>query len=182
MEGCCRDREIESFFLQRPVFESTDIHFCLRMSFQVVAGNRGQILAELDAEYAVTAPGEGHRGLARTTTYLQYSPCWSYSGERDNVVEELLRISRTHLVVERGRFVEGRPEPVPVAGQDLELAGVPQQGKPDEQNSGVTRKRDDGIGETGLLDYQRTEPFSCESGDDSRGGTQDCSRLCATSP
>ena len=44
-----------------------------------------------------------------------------YSGERDNVVEEIIRIAGTHFVVERGCFIEGRPEPVPIIGHEPSL-------------------------------------------------------------
>jgi hypothetical protein len=70
-------------------------------------------------------------------------------------LEEIFRIAGTNLVVERGRLIEGRPEPVSFPGHGPALTGVPQRAETDEQDSGVLRERDDEVGETGLLDCER---------------------------
>jgi hypothetical protein len=76
------------------------VHFRPRVRFEVTAGNRGQVLPELDAENPVAAAGEEHRGLTRAAPDLEYPPVRRYPGERDQVVEELFRITGPYLVVE----------------------------------------------------------------------------------
>jgi len=79
----------------------------LRVRFEVAAGDCGQVLPELDAEDPVAAAGEGHDGLARAAPDLEYPSARRYPGERDYVVEEFLRITGPHLLVEQRRLVEG---------------------------------------------------------------------------
>src|SRR5215213_10718766 len=155
VKGGRRNSQIKGSFLQRPFLEGSGTHFCLRIPFQVAASDRGHIFAELDAQDAVAAAGEGHRGLARAAPDLEYPSSCRYSGERDYVVEEIVRVTRTHLVVERRRSIEGRPEPVPILGHGPALTDVPQQAETDEKNDGVFRECDDGVGEPGLLYRER---------------------------
>jgi hypothetical protein len=102
-----RNRQIKGSFSQWQILESSGTRFSSRIPFQVAAGER-------------------HRGLARATPDLEYAPPSLYPGERDDVVEEILRKTRTHLVVERRCLIEGRPEPVPLLGHELALTDVPQ--------------------------------------------------------
>src|SRR5688572_15158368 len=152
VEGGRRDCQIKGSFLQRGLLEGSGTHFCLRIPFQVAAGDRGHIFADLDAQDAVAAAGEGHRGLASAAPDLEYPSSRRYSGERDDVVEEISRIAGTNLVVERRRLIEGRPEPASYPSHKPALTDVPQRAETDEQHSGVLRERDDGVGEPSLLD------------------------------
>ena len=109
MEGGRRDRQIKDFLLQGPLLESSGKHLCLRVSFQVAAGDCGHVFAELDAQDAIAAAGERHRSLAGAAPDLEYPSSCRYPGERDDIVKEILGITGTNLVVERRCFVEGRP-------------------------------------------------------------------------
>jgi len=80
-----------------------------------VPGYRGQVLTELDAQDVVAAAGEGDRGLARAAADLEHAPSGRYARQGDYVVEELLGITRAHLVVEQRRPIEGGPQPVSVS-------------------------------------------------------------------
>jgi len=48
------------------------VHFRPRVRLEVAAGDRGQVLTELDAEYPVAVAREGNRSLARAAPDLEY--------------------------------------------------------------------------------------------------------------
>lgn len=126
-----------------------------RVLLKVSAGDGGQVLAELDTEDTVAAAGHRRRCLARAAADLEYPASGPYSGERDDVFEEVIGIPGTRLVVEHSRLVEGALEPIPVVGHGLALENVPQRAEADEQDDSVFRERDDGIRDPGLLACQR---------------------------
>jgi hypothetical protein len=94
-----------------PLLELTPHHFD-RQSGQVLARDLGHLGAELDAGDPEPAPGQRPRGLARSAAHLEQGIARLQAGQRDEIIEQGVRILRTDPIVALGGLVKRLPQPL----------------------------------------------------------------------
>jgi hypothetical protein len=98
-------------FVRPPILEPSLHHLDVEPS-QVPAGHRGELAAQLQARETEPPPGQRQRGLSRGAPHLQQPVTRRQPGQCDQVVEERLGIIRPDPVVDLGRLVKRRPQPL----------------------------------------------------------------------
>ena len=100
------EHRIKAGVARRPRFEGAGDDLDPRELFKIATRNRREILAELDASDAASAPRKMPRSLPGAGSNFQHCGIVPETTNREQVIEDLIGIVGTSLVVELGVVIE----------------------------------------------------------------------------